>query len=138
MPALCVMVPGAARTIGRCLASWGREVCLAGRAEAGLIVMINIHWDGGWMQPTATRQDEVNRRLASYWTQIATHFKDHDEGLLFAGTNEVGMEGTWQGPTAEYAAVQNSFNQTFVNTVRATGGNPYDENSVLATFNYSF
>ena len=91
--------------------------------DAGLYPIINIHWDGGWMNhPTYDKQASINARIAKYWVQIANAFKDHDERLLFAGTNEVGQEGTWQGPTPEYAAVQNSFNQTFVDTVRATGG----------------
>ena len=92
--------------------------------KAGLYAMINIHWDGGWMNhPTYDRQAAINDKLAKFWTQIATAFRDYDDTLLFAGTNEVGMENTWGQPTAEWAAVQNSFNQTFVNTVRATGGN---------------
>jgi endoglucanase len=103
--------------------------------EAGLIVMINIHWDGGWMQPTARHQAEVNRRLALYWTQIAEHFKDHDEGLLFAGTNEVMVEGDYGKPSAEYVKVQNSFNQTFVSTVRATGGNNPRRHLIVQGFN---
>lgn len=92
--------------------------------NAGLYAIINIHWDGGWMnQPTYQQQAAINTKLAAFWTQIANNFKNHDDYVLFAGTNEVGMDGTWQGPTPEYAEVQNSFNQTFVNTVRATGGN---------------
>jgi endoglucanase len=92
--------------------------------KAGLYAMINIHWDGGWMNhPTYDQQAAINAKLAKFWTQIATTFRDYDDTLLFAGSNEVGMENTWGPPTAEWAAVQNSFNQTFVNTVRATGGN---------------
>jgi endoglucanase len=91
--------------------------------NAGLYVMINIHWDGGWMNHTTyDQQAAINAKLTKFWTQIATNFKDYDDHLLFAGTNEVGQENT-SAPTAEYCAVQNSFNQTFVNTVRATGGN---------------
>lgn len=92
--------------------------------KAGLYTVINVHWDGGWMDhPTYEKQAEINAKLAKFWTQIATHFKDYDDHLLFAGTNEVGMVNTSGAPTPEYAAVQNSFNQTFVNTVRATDGN---------------
>jgi len=92
--------------------------------KAGLYAMINIHWDGGWMNhPTYDQQAAINAKLAKFWTQIATTFRDYDDTLLFAGSNEVGMDGTWGAPTAEWAAVQNSFNQTFVDTVRATGGN---------------
>ena len=91
--------------------------------NAGLYVVLNEHWDGGWQQPTAAKQAEVNARLAKLWTQIAQNFKNYDDHLLFAGTNEVGIKGEYGPPTAENAAVQNSFNQTFVNAVRATGGN---------------
>lgn len=92
--------------------------------QAGLYAVINIHWDGGWMNhPTYDRQAAINARIARFWTQIANAFKDYDDHLLFAGTNEVGMENTWGPPPAEWAAVQNSFNQTFVDAVRATGGN---------------
>jgi endoglucanase len=92
--------------------------------KAGLYTVINVHWDGGWMDhPTYDQQVAINAKLDKFWTQIATTFKDYDDHLLFAGTNEVGMANTSGSPTPEYAAVQNSFNQTFVNTVRATGGN---------------
>jgi endoglucanase len=91
--------------------------------NAGLYVVINVHWDGGWMDhPTYDQQAAINGRLAKYWTQIATAFRDQDDHLLFAGTNEVGMANTSGLPKPEWAAVQNSFNQTFVDTVRATGG----------------
>lgn len=103
--------------------------------QAGLIVMINAHWDGGWLQPTYAKQKEANARLASYWTQIATHFKAHDDGLLFAGTNEVMVDGDYGTPTAEYVAVQNGFNQIFVNAVRATGGNNAVRHLIVQGFN---
>ena len=102
---------------------------------AGLIVIVNIHWDGGWMQPTYARQATVNARLARFWTQIADNFRNHDDGLLFAGTNEVMVAGDYGPPTAEYAAVQNSFNQTFVDAVRATGGNNATRFLVVQGFN---
>ncbi len=92
--------------------------------NAGLVVIINVHWDGGWMDhPTYDRQAVINGRLAKLWTQICAAFKDYDDRLVFAGTNEVGMSNTSGLPKPEWAAVQNSFNQTFVDTVRATGGN---------------
>lgn len=92
--------------------------------NAGLYAIINIHWDGGWMNHTTyDQQAAINAKLTKFWTQIGTAFKDYDDTLLFAGSNEVGQENTSGPPTAEYASVQNSFNQTFVNAVRATGGN---------------
>jgi endoglucanase len=92
--------------------------------NSGLYVIINIHWDGGWLnQTTYAVQATNNAKLAKFWTQIATTFKDYDDHLLFAGTNEVGQDNTYGAPTTEYCAVQNGYNQAFVNAVRATGGN---------------
>ncbi len=93
--------------------------------KAGLYVMINIHWDGGWLnQADYAHQAANNAKLTKFWTQIANTFKDYDDYLLFAGTNEVGMDAPWGTPISpEWAAVQNGYNQVFVNAVRATGGN---------------
>jgi endoglucanase len=103
--------------------------------NADLYVIINIHWDGGWMQPTYGQQDYVNNRLAIMWEQIATNFRDYDKRLLFAGTNEVMVEGDYGTPTEEYYTVQNSFNQTFVTTVRDTGGGNADRYLIVQGFN---
>lgn len=87
-----------------------------------MYVILNEHWDNGWMQPTAAQQNYVNNRLAIMWKQIANRFRDYDYHLIFAGTNEVMVDGDYGTPTSEYYTVQNSFNQTFVTTVRTTGG----------------
>lgn len=112
-----------------------RQVVDDARA-AGLIAIVNIHWDGGWMdQPTYANQSVINARLARLWTQIADAFKDCDEGVLFAGTNEVMVANVWTPPTAENAAVQNGFNQVFVDAVRATGGHNATRHLVVQGFN---
>lgn len=103
--------------------------------KAGLYTLINVHWDGGWMVPDYANQAAVNARLTKFWTQIATHFKDADDMLLFAGSNEVMMPGNYDPPTAENVAVQNGFNQTFVNAVRATGGNNLARHLVVQSYN---
>jgi len=103
--------------------------------KAGLYVILNIHWDGGWMQPTYADQAAVNARLTTYWTQIANHFEAYDDHLLFAGTNEVTITNVFSAPTAENCTVQNSFNQTFVNAVRATGGNNATRYLVVQGYN---
>lgn len=90
--------------------------------DRDMYAIFNIHWDGGWMQPSYEDEDYVNDRLSSMWRQIATRFRDYDDHLLFAGTNEVHIENNWGSPTVENREVQNGFNQTFVTTVRATGG----------------
>jgi endoglucanase len=103
--------------------------------NAGLYVVINIHWDGGWMDhPTFDQQAAINAKITKFWTQIATAFKNYDDHLLFAGTNEVGMANTWGTPQAEWVSVQNSFNQAFVNAVRATGGNNAKRHLVVQAY----
>ncbi|HEY9028695.1 MAG TPA: glycoside hydrolase family 5 protein [Burkholderiaceae bacterium] len=106
---------------------------------AGLIAMINIHWDGGWMDhPFRAKQAAINARLKRLWTQIAAAFEDCDEGVLFAGTNEVMEENVWSTPTAENLEVQASFNQAFVDAVRATGGHNAKRHLVVQAYNTNF
>ncbi|HHU57841.1 MAG TPA: cellulase family glycosylhydrolase [Bacteroidales bacterium] len=101
-----------------------------------MFVKINVHWDGGWLDhPLYDQQEALNTRLAAYWQQIAAYFRDYDDRLLFAGTNEVHLEGSYADPSAEHLAVQNSFNQTFVETVRATGGRNAYRHLVVQGFN---
>ena len=103
--------------------------------KAGLYAIINVHWDGGWIDhATYARQAAINAKLSKFWTQIANNFKNYDDTVLFAGTNEVGEPNTWGTPTTEQAAVQNSFNQTFVNAVRATGGNNAKRHLVVQAY----
>ena len=105
--------------------SWKKRVeeVIKYATDNDMYAMINIHWDGGWMNhPDNAHKVAINAKIDSLWKQIAIYFRDFDDHLIFAGTNEVGMENTYGNPTTEYATVQNSFNQTFVNTVRATGG----------------
>lgn len=90
--------------------------------KTGMYAIVNEHWDGGWLQPTFAKQEYANKRLASIWKQIAIHFRNYNDHLIFAGTNEVMVEGNYGEPTKEYYTVQNGFNQLFVNTVRSTGG----------------
>lgn len=103
--------------------------------ENDMYAIINNHWDEGWMQPTFAKQAYVNDRLEKMWIQIALHFREYEDHLLFAGTNEVMVTGDYGTPKAEYYTVQNSFNQTFVNAVRSTGGRNTYRNLVVQTFN---
>jgi hypothetical protein len=75
----------------------------------------------------------VNQKQSAYWTQIANYFKNYNEHLLFAGTNEVHQD--YGEPTAEHIAVQQSYNQTFVTAVRNTGGNNSSRTLVVQTYN---
>lgn len=103
--------------------------------ENDMYALMNIHWDEGWIQPTFAQQDYVNDRLEKMWIQIALNFRDYDDHLVFAGTNEVMVEGDYSTPKPEYYQVQNSFNQTFVDAVRSTGGRNTYRNLAVQTFN---
>lgn len=90
--------------------------------NANLYVIINQHWDGGWLEnnikdSNADSKKRNARILTDIWTQIATAFRDYDERLLFAGFNEPNAETQEQTDNLmEYA-------QVFVDAVRTTGGN---------------
>jgi endoglucanase len=103
--------------------------------NAGLYAVINIHWDYGWWQPTYANQAMANARITKFWTQIANNFRNYDDHLLFAALNEVMVDGDYSTPPPEYYTVHNSFNQTFVNAVRATGGNNAVRHLVVQGYN---
>jgi aryl-phospho-beta-D-glucosidase BglC (GH1 family) len=112
-----------------------KEVVDYAIANNGMYVILNSHWDGGWLEehPLYSYQEAVNEKQNAYWTQVANYFENYDEHLLFAGTNEVHADyGT---PTTEHITVQESYNQTFVNAVRATGGNNATRTLVVQTYN---
>jgi len=84
-----------------------------------MYVILNMHWDKGWLENRVNKvnQDIVKKRQHLYWTQIANYFKDYDEHLLFAGANE---------PNAHDSTTMSvllTYHQTFIDAVRATGGN---------------
>ena len=86
--------------------------------DEDLYVILNIHWDGGWLENNVTpeAQADVTAKQRAYWQQIATHFRDYDQRLLFAGANEPAVE------TASQMRVLDAYHQAFVDAVRETGG----------------
>ncbi|MBO4606293.1 MAG: glycoside hydrolase family 5 protein, partial [Prevotella sp.] len=98
-----------------------------------MYVIINSHHEDWYdRKPYYSQQEENNRKLRAMWTSIATYFRDYGEKLVFAGTNEITVD--WSAPSVEQQAVQNSYNQTFVDAVRATGGKNYYRNLVVQTY----
>ncbi|MBB6424725.1 glycoside hydrolase family 5 protein [Sphingopyxis sp. JAI128] len=100
--------------------------------NAGLYVIINQH-HSNWYTPTAANQAAGNAAYTNLWTQIANQFKDYDNHLLFAGTNEIHVD--YGVPSQENCTVQAGFNQAFVNAVRATGGNNASRTLVFQGYN---
>ena len=99
--------------------------------EAGMFCVINIHWDGGWIDSDdkqkfpdtfRTFSKEAEKKFRSYWDQIARHYADKNEKLLFEGLNEqTNFEN--EGSMEKAYATLTRVNQLFVDTVRGTGGN---------------
>lgn len=89
--------------------------------------IVNIHWDGGWLENncTADKQEANNKKQKALWTQIASKLNSYDEHVLFAGCNEPNVEDAGQ------MAVLKSYEQTFIDAVRATGGNNAVRNLIV-------
>ena len=100
-----------------------------------LKVIINVHHEK-WLEsrPTYAFKDENCRRLALLWMNIASAFEGYDSRLAFAGTNEIHLRDNWGKPEAENLEVQNAYNQTFIDIVRATGGNNVRRHLIVQTY----
>lgn len=86
--------------------------------NANMYVMLNIHWDGGWLENNIdpAKKDAVIAKQKAFWEQIATHFRDFDERLMFASANEPNADD------ATKMAILFDYHQTCINAVRSTGG----------------
>jgi len=84
-----------------------------------MYVVMNNHWDNGWLDDHINVKDsaKVNTRQRAHWTQIASYFKDYNDHLLFASANEPPAKDATQ------MSILLSYHQTFINAVRAAGGN---------------
>jgi len=85
----------------------------------GMYAILNIHWDGGWLENTCKDgwDANVDKKQRDYWTQIATRLNHYDEHLLLAAMNE--PNHTDDNSTRAIMRYQ----QTMLDAVRATGGN---------------
>lgn len=94
--------------------------------NADLYVVINDHWDGGWLEDSFADVSEAavsrnSAKLTTLWTQIAEEFKDYDERLIFAGLNEPAHSSGLSA--SAYVEALKTYEETFIKAVRATGGN---------------
>ena len=121
----------------------------------GLYCIVNVHHDTGadddsfksWIKADEANYTQNKARYENLWQQIAEEFKDYDEHLLFESYNEMlDKLSSWCfasfASTSKYdAAVAksaynaiNSYAQSFVTTVRNTGGNNATRNLVVNTY----
>jgi endoglucanase len=99
--------------------------------EAHLFCVLNIHWDGGWIDSSAkerfpstyaTFSAAAEQKYRSYWTQISSALAGKNERLVFEALNEETKFDNVGSPQKAYATLTR-VNQIFIDTVRKTGGN---------------
>lgn len=117
--------------------------------------ILNVHHDTGagsdsqkhWIQADEQVYEKVKDKYEKLWKQIAEEFKDYGKELLFEGYNEMldplnswcfasyAASGGYNATvaTSAYNAI-NKYAQSFVNTVRATGGNNESRNLIVNTY----
>lgn len=122
--------------------------------STGAYVVLNSHWDNGWLEDHVfdgqgydktglvnSSADAVAEKQSKYWTQIANKFKDYNERLIFASTNEPGVNDPWNGGAdngqwafdATRMKVLKKFHEACIKAVRATGGNNATRTIVVQT-----
>lgn len=118
----------------------------------GMYCILNIHHDTGaastrWLVAGEEEYAAQKERFEAVWTQIAEEFRDYDEHLLFEGYNEMlDPYNSWCfasfATSSKYNATVaasaynaiNSYAQSFVDAVRATGGNNSTRNLIVSTY----
>ena len=126
--------------------------------DNGLYCVLNVHHDTGaggtdfkhWIQASEDNFTQNRARFEKLWQQIAEEFKDYGKELVFEGYNEMldpisswnyasfAASGQYNATiaTSAYNAI-NQYAQSFVNTVRATGGNNESRNLIVSTYSAS-
>lgn len=99
-----------------------------------LYVIINVHHDveKGYYYPSAKELEMSTKYMKSVWKQIANTFGDYSDKLIFESINEPRLAGTgyewwyetWKVPDEVKESLDciNKLNQTFVDTIRESGG----------------
>ena len=92
-----------------------------------------------WLKADASNYTANKARYEKLWQQIANEFRNYDQRLLFEAYNEMlDAKSSWnfaQSSTA-YDAI-NKYAQSFVDVVRATGGNNAQRNLIVSAYGAS-
>ena len=118
----------------------------------GMYCILNVHHDTGkesaaWLVAGEQDYAAVRERYEALWQQIATAFKDYGPRLLFESYNEMlDPYDSWcfasfatpdrydaEVARSAYAGI-NSYADSFVRTVRATGGGNAVRNLIVNTY----
>ena len=106
--------------------------------------ILNVHHDTGadktaWLKADGTTYAASNAKFKYLWKQIADHFKNYSEKLVFEGYNEMltgsGDAAQWNTPNNEANLDYiNKYAQDFVDAVRSTGGKNKYRNLIVTTY----
>ncbi len=110
--------------------------------EADMYAIINIHYDGGWVNEFPEKKNECMKRFTRFWQQISESFKNYGDRLMFEAQNE---ELGWSSLYDEWNpakndretsyALVNEINQKFVDIVRASDGNNPKRHLLISGYN---
>lgn len=110
--------------------------------DEDMYVILNLHWDGGWLEKLPEDHDNVMAKYSAIWEQVSAEFSMYGDHLMFEAQNEELGWGTlwnqWSGSTdgkAESYGYVNEVNQTFVNIVRNSGGNNLERHLLISGYN---
>ncbi|GKX67638.1 cellulase family glycosylhydrolase [Inconstantimicrobium mannanitabidum] len=87
-----------------------------------MYAIINIHHNKIQGEMNEANKDSVIKEGSAVWNQIANHFKDYGDKLIFETINEPRNADDWTGNLSYYNVV-NEYNAKTLSVIRATGGN---------------
>ncbi len=111
--------------------------------EAGMYAIINIHYDGGWVNNFPEQKEECMKHFSRIWEQVCENFKHYGDHLMFESQNEElgwsSLYNQWGGANDKEGsfALANEVNQTFVDIVRSSGGNNPERHLLISGYNTS-
>lgn len=103
--------------------------------EEDLYVILNMHHDSDWIKEMGNDYDKVLNRYSAVWEQIAEHFRDYPETVMFEAINEPRFSdaGLEQQDRPEYFVFLDDLQQTFHKIVRDSGATNETRPLVLTT-----
>ena len=109
--------------------------------DSGMYAIVNIHHDeDGFFASVPQKRAVIQEAYAKIWAQIAEAFRDYDHRLVLESMNEEGCwDSVWdrwggtEGKARAYGLLYH-MNQTFVDTVRASGGNNARRHLLIAGY----
>nr|ALF95239.2 cellulase [Paenibacillus sp. M33] len=106
--------------------------------DEGLYVMINVHHDSWvWISHMEKNHDEVLARYNAIWTQIAEHFKNQSNKVMFESVNEPRFTDGGTTDEAKQLEMLEELNLSFHKIIRESGGVNATRPLVLSTLEAS-